>query len=75
LIIAFHGRGNTGAGTEEFSGLSTLPAVVAYPNGVIGTGDGDRQAWEGAPYAAAGVDDVAFTGDLLDSLEPPGRCR
>ncbi|WP_433555007.1 alpha/beta hydrolase family esterase [Pseudonocardia xinjiangensis] len=69
LVLAFHGRGNTGAGTEEFSGLSTLPAVVAYPNGVIGTGDGDRQAWEGAPYAAAGVDDVAFTGDLLNSLE------
>ncbi|HEY4419419.1 MAG TPA: PHB depolymerase family esterase [Pseudonocardia sp.] len=69
LILAFHGRGNTGVGTEEFSKLSTLPAVVAYPNGVVGTGDGDRQAWQGAPYAAAGVDDVAFTGDLLDSLE------
>ncbi|MEV1023703.1 PHB depolymerase family esterase [Streptomyces sp. NPDC050264] len=69
LIVAYHGRGNTGAGTEAFSRLSTLPAVVAYPNGVIGTGDGDRQAWQGAPYAAAGVDDVAFTGDLLDSLE------
>jgi polyhydroxybutyrate depolymerase len=69
LVVAFHGRGNTGAGTEEFSKLSTLPAVVAYPNGVIGTGDGDRQAWQGASYAAPGVDDVAFTGDLLDSLE------
>ncbi|MFF1417789.1 alpha/beta hydrolase family esterase [Streptomyces sp. NPDC058280] len=69
VILAFHGRGNTGAGTEEFSKLSTLPAVVVYPNGVIGTGDGDRQAWQGAPYAAAGVDDVAFTEDLLDRLE------
>lgn len=69
VILAFHGRGNTGAGTEEFSKLSALPAVVAYPDGVIGTGDGDRQAWQGAPYAAPGVDDVAFTGDLLDRLE------
>jgi polyhydroxybutyrate depolymerase len=69
LILAFHGRGNTGAGTEEFSKLSTLPAIVAYPNGVIGTGDGDRQAWQGAPYAAPGVDDVAFTSDLLNTLE------
>ncbi|MEV6864907.1 PHB depolymerase family esterase [Streptosporangium subroseum] len=69
LILAFHGRGNTGAGTEEFSKLSTLPAIVAYPDGVIGTGDGDRQAWQGAPYAAPGVDDVAFTSDLLDTLE------
>ncbi|MYZ35169.1 MULTISPECIES: alpha/beta hydrolase-fold protein [unclassified Streptomyces] len=69
LVLAFHGRGNTGAGTEEFSKLSTLPAVVVYPDGVIGTGDGDRQAWQGAPYAAAGVDDVRFTEDLLDRLE------
>ncbi|MEV8411232.1 ferulic acid esterase, partial [Streptomyces niveus] len=68
VVLAFHGRGNTGVGTEEFSGLSNLPAIVAYPNGVIGTGDGDRQAWQGAPYAAAGVDDVAFTGDLIDEL-------
>ncbi|MEV7678393.1 ferulic acid esterase [Streptomyces sp. NPDC088341] len=69
VVLAFHGRGNTGAGTEEFSKLSTLPAVVVYPDGVIGTGDGDRQAWQGAPYAAAGVDDVKFTEDLLDRLE------
>ncbi|MFD7286425.1 alpha/beta hydrolase family esterase [Streptomyces sp. NPDC059863] len=69
VVLAFHGRGNTGAGTEEFSKLSALPAVVVYPNGVIGTGDGDRQAWQGAPYAAAGVDDVRFTEDLLDRLE------
>ncbi|MFZ3597513.1 alpha/beta hydrolase family esterase [Streptomyces sp. BH104] len=69
LIVAYHGRGNTGPGTEAFSRLSTLPAIVAYPNGVVGTGDGERQAWQGAPYAAEGVDDVAFTGDLLDSLE------
>jgi len=69
LIVVYHGRGNTGVGTEEFSGLSSLPAVVAYPNGVIGTGDGDRQAWQGAPYSAPGVDDVAFTNDLLDELE------
>ncbi|WP_046507806.1 alpha/beta hydrolase family esterase [Streptomyces odonnellii] len=69
VVLAFHGRGNTGAGTEEFSKLSTLPAVVVYPDGVIGTGDGDRQAWQGAPYAAAGVDDVRFTEDLLDRIE------
>ncbi|GLW09343.1 esterase [Microtetraspora sp. NBRC 13810] len=69
VVLAFHGRGNTGVGTEEFSKLSTLPAIVAYPNGAIGTGDGDRQAWQGAPYEAPGVDDVAFTADLLDTLE------
>jgi hypothetical protein len=40
---------------------------------VIGQGDGDRQAWQGAPYSAPGVDDVAFTHDLLDHLEA-GLC-
>ena len=69
VVLVFHGRGNTGAGTEAFSGLDALPAIVAYGNGVVGTGDGDRQAWEGAPYAAPGVDDVAYTNDLLDTLE------
>ncbi|GAA2107682.1 alpha/beta hydrolase family esterase [Actinomadura alba] len=69
VVLTFHGRGSTGAEIEEFSKLSALPAIVAYPNGVIGTGGGDRQAWQGAPYAAPGVDDVAFTDDLLDDLE------
>ncbi|NYJ37072.1 CE1 family esterase [Nocardiopsis aegyptia] len=69
VVMAFHGRGNTGAGTEEFSGLSELPAVVVYPEGVVGSGDRERQAWQGAPYSAPGVDDVAFTRDLLDTLE------
>ncbi|MDU0313383.1 PHB depolymerase family esterase [Phycicoccus sp. M110.8] len=69
VVLVFHGRGNTGVGTEAFSGLDNLPAVVAYGNGVVGTGSGERQAWEGAPYAAEGVDDVRYTADLLDTLE------
>lgn len=69
VVLVYHGRGNTGAGTEAFSGLDALPAIVAYGNGVVGTGDGERQAWEGAPYSAPGVDDVAYTTDLLDTLE------
>ncbi|GAA3583433.1 alpha/beta hydrolase family esterase [Kribbella ginsengisoli] len=67
LILVFHGRGKTGAQTEAFSDLSKLDAVVAYPNGVIG--DENKQAWQGAPYSAKGVDDVKFTADLLDQLE------
>ncbi len=69
VVLAYHGRGSTGPDVEKYSGLNSLPAIVAYPNGVIGTGDGNRQAWQGAPYAAAGVDDVAFTRDLVDALE------
>ncbi|MFP5020441.1 CE1 family esterase [Pseudonocardia phyllosphaerae] len=67
VVLMFHGRGNGGRTTEEFSGLSSLPAIVAYPYGVEG-GEGKR-SWQGAPYAAPGVDDVAFTGALLDDLE------
>ncbi|TDD61294.1 poly(3-hydroxybutyrate) depolymerase [Kribbella antibiotica] len=67
LILVFHGRGKTGAQTEAFSDLSKLDAVVAYPNGVLG--DEAKQAWQGAPYSAKGVDDVKFTADLLDQLE------
>lgn len=68
LVVVYHGRGSSAELTQGFSGLDGLPAVVAYADGVIGTGDGNRQAWEGAPYSAPGVDDVAFTEDLLDRL-------
>jgi polyhydroxybutyrate depolymerase len=67
LILVYHGRGKTGAQTEAFSDLSKLDAIVAYPNGVIGAEN--KQAWQGAPYSAPGVDDVKFTADLLDQLE------
>lgn len=69
LIVAYHGRGSSGVEIEGYSKLSTLPAVVAYPDGAIGTGDGYRQAWQGAPYQPTGVDDVAFTEDLLDQVQ------
>ncbi|SDK52966.1 polyhydroxybutyrate depolymerase [Nocardioides sp. YR527] len=69
LILAFHGRGSTGVEVEGFSELSDLPAVVAYPDGAIGTGSGYRKAWQGAPYEAPDVDDVAFTRDLLAAIE------
>ncbi|MER7604372.1 PHB depolymerase family esterase [Nocardioides sp. NPDC127503] len=69
LIVAFHGRGSTGVEVEGYSELSDLPAVVAYPDGAIGTGSGYRKAWQGAPYEAPGVDDVAFTSDLLAAIE------
>ncbi|GAB3708060.1 CE1 family esterase [Mariniluteicoccus flavus] len=68
VVLVFHGRGNSAATTQAFSGLDRLPAIVVYADGVVGTGSGDRQAWEGAPYSASGVDDVAFTRDLLDDL-------
>ena len=68
LLLVFHGRGSTGGEIQAFSGMDRLPAVVAYAEGIVGTGDGNRQAWQGAPYAAPGVDDVAFTRDLVADL-------
>ncbi|KQY57340.1 MULTISPECIES: alpha/beta hydrolase family esterase [unclassified Nocardioides] len=69
LIVAYHGRGSTAVELQGYSKLSTLPAVTVFPEGEIGTGSGYRQAWQGAPYAPPGVDDVAFTADLLDHLD------
>jgi polyhydroxybutyrate depolymerase len=69
IVLAFHGHGNNAANTDGFSKLSTLPAIVVYPEGVANSSDGNRQSWQGAPYAASGVDDVAFTADLLDHLQ------
>lgn len=69
LVVAYHGRGSTGGEIEGYSELSTLPAVVAYPEGAVGTGSRYRKAWQGAPYEAPGVDDVAFTSELLDRLQ------
>lgn len=70
VVLAFHGRGSTGAEIQAFSGIDALPAIAVYPEGVPTDG---RQAWQGAPYAAPGVDDVAFVDDLLDAVEA-GYC-
>lgn len=69
VIIAFHGRGSTGVEIEGYSRLSDLPAVVAYPFGTIPDKEDPRRAWQGAPYSDPEVDDVAFTEDLIDTLE------
>ncbi|MGO1663578.1 MAG: alpha/beta hydrolase family esterase, partial [Micrococcaceae bacterium] len=58
-----------GVEIEGYSRLSDLPAVVAYPFGTIPDVSDPRLAWQGAPYSDPGVDDVAFTVDLIDALE------
>lgn len=70
VVLAFHGRDGSGAELERFTRLSELPAVVVYPEGVVG-GEG-KTAWTGAPYSAPGVDDVRFTADLLDGIASSG---
>jgi polyhydroxybutyrate depolymerase len=68
VVLAYHGQSRTSAYMEELTGFSRLPAIAVYPQGVPGTEDG-KPSWQGAPYSAPGVDDVAFTGDLITALE------
>ncbi|MFJ4783772.1 alpha/beta hydrolase family esterase [Streptomyces sp. NPDC088794] len=67
LILSFHGHGRTAAFQESLTQLSTVNALLVYPQGVTGT-DGDT-AWQGAPYSAPGVDDIAFTRALITQLQ------
>jgi poly(3-hydroxybutyrate) depolymerase len=57
---------HTAAGQEGLTGFSqssTNPDMIAvYPQGVNGY-------WQGAPYSTAGVDDVAFTKQMLIALQ------
>lgn len=66
VVLSFHGRTRDAAYQEELSEFSGGDVIAVYPQGLIGT-DGEP-SWQGAPYSPA-VDDVQFTGDLLDELE------
>ncbi|KAL9093556.1 MAG: hypothetical protein Q9165_003951 [Trypethelium subeluteriae] len=66
LLISYHGHASS-ASTQEaltnFSHPAVNPShIVIYPNGIDG-------AWQGAPYAAPGIDDIAFTTELLADLD------
>ncbi|QIQ01514.1 alpha/beta hydrolase family esterase [Streptomyces liangshanensis] len=67
LVLSFHGHGRTAAFQESLTQLSAVNALVVYPQGVTGT-DGES-AWQGAPYSAPGVDDIAFTKALITRLQ------
>ncbi|WP_306371355.1 PHB depolymerase family esterase [Nocardiopsis sp. CC223A] len=67
VLLAYHGRGGGAEGMAGYSGLTGLPAVVVLPDALLG--EGGRSAWQGAPYSPPGVDDVAFTRALLDTVE------
>ncbi|MGV9710297.1 alpha/beta hydrolase family esterase [Gordonia sp. NPDC003424] len=66
LILAFHGHDEAAATFERYTGLSDLPAIVVYPNGLRGT-DG-KTSWQGAPYSSPRADDLAFTRAVLTSV-------
>ncbi|KAJ7056912.1 hypothetical protein C8F01DRAFT_338131 [Mycena amicta] len=63
---------------ERITGLSEVGVLIngkgivaVYPEGQFGPGKNGNEsirAWQGAPYSPPGVDDVAFTQELLSHL-------
>ncbi|WP_175546332.1 hypothetical protein [Tsukamurella tyrosinosolvens] len=51
VVVAYHGRGqHRGRAPGVLRPLGS-PRHRRLPRGVVGTGGGERQAWQGAPYA------------------------
>ncbi|KAK7042493.1 Alpha/Beta hydrolase protein [Favolaschia claudopus] len=78
LVVSFHGFRTNARKQEEISGFSekglTLNGkgiVAVYPDGQYGPGKNGKKhirAWQGAPYSAPGVDDIAFTQQMVQQL-------
>lgn len=66
LIVAFHGHAEKATSFEQYTQLSTLPAVVVYPDGIKGTDH--ALSWQGAPYSSPKADDVSFTRQILNTM-------
>lgn len=78
LVLSFHGFKANAKKQELITGLSekglTLNGkglVAVYPNGQFGPGKNGNEsirAWQGAPYSPPGVDDIAFTQQMVQQL-------
>lgn len=63
VVVALHGKGDTGGDFLEATGLSALHALVAVPTGV-------GLAWSPAPYAHTTLaQDTALIHAIVDQLE------
>jgi polyhydroxybutyrate depolymerase len=78
LLLAFHGGTGWGAQFEKNSGFDGLAEangfIVVYPDGIgSGADETTNRTWNGGNCCGAAarndVDDVAFVGQLLDTLE------
>jgi poly(3-hydroxybutyrate) depolymerase len=74
IVFSFHGHNGDMAKQEDLSQLSQKGVLIngagiiaVYPMGKVGT-DG-QTAWQGAPYSASGVDDIAFVNTMISTLE------
>ncbi|KAJ6464168.1 alpha/beta-hydrolase [Mycena vitilis] len=78
LVVSYHGFKGNDKKQEKITGLSekglTLNGnglVAVYPNGQFGPGKNGNEsirAWQGAPYSPPGVDDIAFTQQMVQQL-------
>lgn len=66
VILSFDGVAGSGNRIESFSGLDDLPAIIVYPDSLMGTHG--RTAWEGAPYSPRRVDDMQFVRNIMRHL-------
>ncbi|CAF1130947.1 unnamed protein product [Adineta ricciae] len=74
IVFSFHGHNGDMDKQEDLSQLSEKGLLIdgagiiaVYPKGKLGT-DG-QTAWQGAPYSAPGVDDIAFVNTVIASLQ------
>jgi polyhydroxybutyrate depolymerase len=71
LVLAFHGGGGQGFGTERLTGFSALADrekfLVVYPDGLDRRWNDGRNP-PGLPASRERVDDIAFVRALLDAL-------
>jgi len=79
-VLSFHGFKKDDVQQEEISGFSQSGLEIngrgiigVYPLGAWSpgkkAGDPPARAWQGAPYAKPGVDDIAFTEQIIKELK------
>jgi len=79
VVLSFHGNGDNETWEEHITGLSEpnlqingQDIIAVYPAGAYGPGkyyNSSSRAWQGAPYSPYGVDDVAFTENMVRELQ------
>ncbi|KAF7971151.1 hypothetical protein HWV62_21964 [Athelia sp. TMB] len=80
VVLSFHGYGDNETFQELITGLSepyisinNLPIIAVYTAGAWGPGktftNDPARAWQGAPYSPYGVDDIAYTHDVVTQVQ------